>query len=265
MRIFGRFSSIGQLVAGGLFLLLISFAVVAPAFLPDPTAQDLMRYLSAPDVVDWLGRDHYGRSVLARLAAATRLSLGLSLLAVLISAILGCCLGLLAAYYGKWLDAILRSIADAVLTLPPLLLVLLFAAIAQGGISMMFIGLAFSGWVEYFRMSRSTAAVVVASQHVEASRLLGFGLPYLVRRHLWPAIVPTILPMMMFGLASNVVALATLGFVGVGVQPPTPELGQMLTEALPHYAQAPWMIIGPMAILAILLLSCLLWKGRHIE
>ncbi|WP_434662762.1 ABC transporter permease [Aeromonas sp. NJAU223] len=241
-----------------LLLLMVLFALLSPLVWADPAAQDLSRFLAGPSWQEPLGQDQMGRSLMARLASATRLSLTLGLLCVLTAALLGCLLGWLSAWRGGWLDGLLRSLADGVLALPSLLLVLLFSAMAQGGFAILYFGLAMAQWVEYYRVVRARSRTLLVSPQVEASRLLGFGNGYVIRRHLWPELAPQLLTMMAFGLAGAILTLSTLGFVGVGIQPPTPELGLMMTEALPHYQEAPRLLLAPIAVMGLMLLALVL-------
>lgn len=243
----------------GLLALLALFGPVLAGH--DYRNQDLMQVLAAPDAAHLLGTDHLGRDMLARLAAAMRLSLGLALVSVLSAALPGTALGLLAAWRGGWSERVLVSLADAVLALPGLLLVLLFAAFAPGEFWPLYVGLSLALWVEYFRVVRAMSASLLAGPQVEASRLLGFGPLYIVRRHLLPELLPVIGTLMSFGAAAAVLALAALGFVGVGLRPPTPELGVMMTELLPYYAEAPWLIAAPIGVLFIFLLALVLLAG----
>ncbi|MDC7705590.1 ABC transporter permease [Vogesella indigofera] len=236
------------------------FALAGPLLWPDYAGQQLMRFLEPASLAEPLGRDQLGRSVIARLASAARLSLWLAGLCVLSAAVLGCLLGVLSAWRGGWTDTVLRGLADGVLALPGLLIVLIFSAMAQGGFFTLYLGLALAQWVEYFRMTRARSRLLLASPHVEASRLLGFGPAYIVRRHLWPELAPMLLTMMSFGLATAILALSTLGFVGVGIQPPTPELGLMMTEALPHYSEAPQLLLAPVTVLATTLAALVLLR-----
>jgi len=217
----------------GLLLLVVLFALLGPVLWPDPAAQDLAQFLAEPSWQEPLGRDQMGRSLMARLAAAS-------------------------AWRGGWVDGLLRSLADGVLALPGLLLVLLFSAMAQGGFAILYLGLAMAQWVEYYRVVRARSRGLLASPQVEASRLLGFGHAHVVRRHLWPELAPQLLTMMAFGLAGAILTLSTLGFVGVGIQPPTPELGLMMTEALPHYQEAPRLLLAPILVMGLMLLALVL-------
>lgn len=253
-------------ISGALILALIAaFAVLGPWLIGiDPARQTLSRFLEAPSLSHPLGLDHLGRSMLARLAEAARLSLSLAALSVLSAAIPGTVLGLLAAWHGGWAERLLTALADAVLALPGLLLVLLLAAFAPGHFWPLYVGISLALWVEYFRVVRAAAAVLLASPQVEASQLLGFGKLYVVRRHLLPELLPRIFTLMRFGYAGAVLAMAALGFIGVGLQPPTAELGVMMIELLPYYSEAPWLLVAPILVLFFTLLGIiLLGSGRN--
>ncbi|MEN2672637.1 ABC transporter permease [Herbaspirillum huttiense] len=247
-------------IAGVLLLVLIVlFAWLGPLLIDaDPARQQLARFLEAPSLAHPLGYDQLGRDMLARLVHGTRLSLSLAVVSVLSAAIPGVLIGLLAAWCGGWVERVLAAFADAVLALPGLLLVLLLAAFAPGGFWPLYVGISLALWVEYFRVVRAASRILLASPQVEASRLLGFGPGYIVRRHLLPALLPRLFTLMRFGLAGAVLAMSALGFVGVGLQPPTPELGVMMIELLPYYREAPWLLGAPVGVLFLTLLGLLL-------
>ncbi|WP_295850222.1 ABC transporter permease subunit [uncultured Xylophilus sp.] len=235
------------------------FALVGPLLAgADPRVQVLADSLARPGAAHWLGTDVLGRDGFARLAAAARLSLGLALVAALTAAVPGVLLGVWAAWRGGAVERSLVLLADAVLAVPGLLLVLLFAGIAPGRHWALYVGLSLALWVEYFRVARAAARPVLAGDAVQASRLLGFGPVYLLRRHLLPALAPVLGTLLAFSAAQAVLALAALGFVGVGLQPPTAELGLMMTESLPYYEEAPWLIVAPVALLMLLVLGMML-------
>jgi len=235
------------------------FSLFGPAVIGiDPARQTLADTLLPPGAAHWLGTDVLGRSALARLAHAARLSLGLALLAAVTAAIPGVLLGVVASWRGGRIERGLVMLADAVLSVPGLLLVLLFAALAPGRYWALYIGLSLSLWVEYFRVARAASRPVLAGDAVQASRLLGFGPGYVLRRHLLPALAPVLGTLLAFSAAQAVLALAALGFIGVGLQPPTPELGLMMIEFLPHYEEAPWLVAAPVALLMLLVLGMML-------
>jgi peptide/nickel transport system permease protein len=217
----------------------------------DPARQHLARTLEGPSAEFLLGTDHLGRDMAARLLAGARLTLSLALLSVLTAAIPGILLGLLAAWAGGWTDRLLGAFAAAVLAVPGLLLVLLLAAIAPGSWWALYVGLSLTLWVEYYRYTRATARGLLAAPTVEASRLLGFGPAYILRRHLAPELAPGLLTIASFGAATAVTAIAALGFINVGIRPPAAEWGLMMTELLPYWREAPWLILQPIACLTL--------------
>lgn len=233
--------------------LLAAFAIVGPLLLPDPAAQDLARFLEPPSASEPLGRDDYGRSVLARLAHATRLSLTLSALCVATALLLGTVAGIVSAWFGGWIDAVLRAVSETFVAVPALLVVLLVSALASGGsLWALYLGLALAQWVEYFRVVRARSGLVLGSPAVEAAGLLELGPAHVVRRHLWPDLRPLLGTLAALGMVTSILAMSTLGFVKVGLQPPRAELGLMITESFPFYDVAPWMSLAPIAVLFLL-------------
>lgn len=239
------------------------FGLLGPMLVAaDPARQNLSRIL-APIGSDFLlGSDHLGRSMLARLAHATRLSAGLALLTVISAAVPGTALGLVAAWRGGWTERVLVALADGVLALPGLLLVLLLAALAPGDLWPLYLGLSLVLWVEYFRVVRATATTLLASPQVEAARLLGFGPLHVVRRHVLPEIAPLIGTLMAFGAGAAVMAIGALSFVGIGLRPPVAEWGIMLTELLPYHAEAPGLLLLPAGMIFVTILGLQLVGGR---
>jgi peptide/nickel transport system permease protein len=237
---------------------LAAFALLGPLLLADPAAQDLGRYLEPPSFGEPLGRDDFGRSVVARLAHATRLSLALAGLCVATALILGTVAGIASAWFGGWVDAVLRAVSEAFVAIPALLVVLLVSALASGGsLWALYLGLALAQWVEYFRVVRARSGLVLGSPAVEAARLLRLGPAHIVRRHLWPDLRPLLTTLASLGMVTSVLAMSTLGFVKVGLEPPRAELGLMITESFPFYDVAPWMSIAPITVLFVLTI-CLL-------
>jgi peptide/nickel transport system permease protein len=232
---------------------LAAFAIIGPLVLADPAVQHLDRYLEGPTLLEPLGRDEYGRSVVARVAHATRLSLLLAAACVATALLLGTAAGIASAWFGGWVDAVLRAVSEAFVALPALLVVLLVSALASGGsLWALYLGLALAQWVEYFRVVRARSALVMGSAAVEAGRLLELGPVHIVRRHLLPDLRPTLVTLASLGMVTSILAMSTLGFVKVGLQPPRAELGLMITEAFPFYDVAPWLSIAPITVLFVL-------------
>lgn len=217
----------------------------------NPALQNLDHTLSAPDATHWLGTDHLGRDLLARLGEAVRVSFWLALGSALLAVGLGTLFGLWAAWQGAWVDRLLCLCADGVAAIPGLLWVLLVAALAPGQQWALYSGLVLTAWVEFFRLVRSRASLTLAGDAIQAGRLLGFGAPYLLRWHVLPPLHADLLRLWSYAVANAVLAVAALGFVGVGLRPPTAELGLMMTEALPYYDEAPWLLAGPVLLLVL--------------
>jgi len=229
----------------------------------DPARQSLRDTLQKPSLTHIFGTDHLGRDMAARILAGARLSLSLALLSVLSAAIPGTALGVLAAWRSGWTDRICNAMADAILAMPGLLLVLMLAAIAPGNWWALYVGIALTLWVEYFRYSRQRARILLASPAVQASRLLGFGPIHILRRHVLPEMYSGLLTLAAFGVATSVTAMAALGFVSVGIRPPTAEWGVMMTQLLPYWREAPWLILQPVICLVLTVLGLQLAVGLN--
>lgn len=249
----------------GLFLLgfLLLFAYLQPYFYPmDASFQNLNKTLQKPTALYWFGTDHLGRDMLARLASAVRLSFGLIILSVGCSLLGGLLFGILAGYLGGWVDRLCTFFSDIIMALPGLLLILLFAAIVPGSFWSLYLGISLVMWVEFFRVVRAITQTIAGSAEIQSSRLMGMGFLYCVKRHFFPKLAPVVLTLSAFAAGNAVLALATLGFVNVGLRPPTPELGLMMTELFPYYYEAPWVFIQPICAVFLLVLSFQLLSGR---
>ncbi len=250
-------------VMGGVLLLLMGLLAIAgpKAFGLDPAVQSLMDTLQPPGAAHWLGTDHLGRDMAARLLSGAQLSLSLAALALFTAAVPGTALGILAAWRGGWVEYSINAFANCILALPGLLLVLLMAAISPGSWWTLYIGISLTLWVEYFRFTHQRSRVLLASTSVEAARLLGFGPKHLLIRHIFPDLLPSLFTISAFGIASTVTAMAALGFVSVGIRPPTAEWGVMMTELLPYWREAPWLIMQPVLCLVVTVFAVHLLVG----
>ncbi len=250
--------------SAGVFLLLalVLMSVVGWLMGFDPAEQDLSAILTPPSADYWLGSDHYGRNMFARLSEALRLSLTLAVICVVSASVMGCILGVVAGWYGRWLDTGLNIVVNILLAMPGLVFVLLFAALVPGSFTAIYVAIALVQWVEYFRVSRSLTQSLVNSPEIQNAQLLGFGRGYIFAHHLWPTLRSPILTMAAFGAANAVLYMASLGFVYVGIQPPTSELGQMIVELFPYYSDAPWLLIQPLVMLALIVLAFHLIAGE---
>lgn len=253
----------GQQLGAMILTLLLSIAFLQPYFYPaDSAFQDLNAILAHPDAENWLGTDHLGRDMFARLAAAIRLSFGLSLFSVACALVAGLATGILAGLFGGWVDRLLSFLCDLIMALPGLLLILLFAALSPGSFWTLYLGIALVMWVEFFRVVRAITSTIAHSAELESSRLMGMPLWYCIKRNLFPRLLPLIATLTAFSIGNAILALATLGFVSVGLRPPTAELGLMMTELFPYYYQAPLIFLQPVAAVFLLVLSLQLLAGK---
>ena len=259
----GRVLPVGRIAGVVIVALFVVLAALGPsAFGLDPTKQSLMQTLMPPGPDHLLGTDHLGRDMAARLIAGGRLTLALALLSVVTAAVPGVALGIVAGWAGGWTDRVISAFGDAVLALPGLLLVLVLAAIAPGNWWVLYVGISLTLWVEYFRHVRAQMRVLAQAPAVEASAMLGFSKAYILRRHILPELTPGLMTLATFGAATAVTSVAALGFLGVGLQPPTAEWGLMMTELLPYWREAPWLTLQPVACLAIAVIGLHLLAGR---
>jgi ABC-type dipeptide/oligopeptide/nickel transport system permease subunit len=220
----------------------------------DPNAQDLMATLAPASCAHPLGTDHVGRDVLARLLHAAPRSLGLALGCVTAATLIGLTLGLVAARAGGWVDPLIMRFADLMLAFPGILLALLLAGFLGGGIVPMLTGITLTLWPQFARMARSIALGVLAEPHVEAAELAGFPARTILLRHVLPPVLRHVMVLATLGVGSAIMAISALGFLGLGLQPPTAEWGAMISELLPYLSEAPLQMTAPcLAIFATVL------------
>ncbi|MCA0400054.1 MAG: ABC transporter permease subunit [Proteobacteria bacterium] len=234
---------------------LAGIAVLGPVLAPlDPTAQDLLRVMEAPSSQNWLGTDHVGRDILSRVLSGAPHSLGLAVLCVALASGTGLALGLAASNSGAFLRAVIMRSADLMLAFPGLLLALLLAGFLGGGIWPLLIGLNLALWPQYARMTEAVATGVLRQGHVEAARLAGFPERVILLRHVLPPVLRAILPLATLGVGQAIMSISALGFLGLGLKPPTPEWGAMINELLPFLSEG----LIQMAAPCLMIFACVL-------
>lgn len=210
------------------------------------------------------GARHYGRSNYARLASAVSTSLLMAVVSVVTSAALGLLAGVTAAWKGGWWNKSLSWLVNILLAMPGLILVLLFGAMVPGSFLILYLAISLMLWVEYFRVVRSRTLSLLRSPEIEASRLYGFGVWYQFKRHLWPELRTDLFTLGCFGAGNAILALASIGFLYVGLKPPAAELGLMMVELFRYYQQAPWVLVQPIVVVFLLVMSFhLLARGKQ--
>jgi peptide/nickel transport system permease protein len=223
-----------------------ALAAVAPLIAPyDPAALGLARGLTPPGPAHWFGTDQLGRDILTRVLYAARIDLQIGTIGVIIPLIMGAVIGLFAGYYAGWPDALLGRVIDVVTAFPFLVLVLAIVAMLGPGLRNFYIAISLVSWVAYARIVRGEALSVRERGYVLAARSLGYGDARIMFRHLLPNVI---VPALVFGMSDfvlDILAGASLGFFGLGVQPPTPEWGVMIAEGRNFIITAPWIVIFP--------------------
>ncbi|MFQ5881643.1 MAG: ABC transporter permease [Candidatus Methylomirabilales bacterium] len=221
-------------------------ALLAPVLAPrSPTEQVLADGLKGPSFAHPFGQDRLGRDLLSRTLHGARISFWVATVAVSISLGIGLFVGAAAGYLGGMVDELLMRLVDILQAFPGILLAIAFAAIMGPSITNVVVALSLIGWVGYARLTRGQILVVREMEFVAAARALGGSGMRLILRHLLPNILGPILVEASFGFASVIVAEASLSFLGLGAQPPTPSWGAMLNEARQYLLVAPHMTFFP--------------------
>ncbi len=202
-----------------------------------------------------LGTDQTGRDMLARIIAGTRISLAVVLAAGAIGACAGTALGLCAGYFGGAADTIIMRLADIQLAIPFILLILLLLAVIGPGVSNLVIVLGVTGWAIYARTARARTLEVRELEYVEAARAIGGRARRVVRRHVLPNILPSQIVLLTLDLPRLVVLEASVGFLGLGVQPPTPTLGNLIGDGRSLLIVASWMVVYPGIVISALVVG----------
>jgi peptide/nickel transport system permease protein len=153
---------------------------------------------------------------------------------------------------------------NILLALPGLVVVLLFAAIVPGSFWILYLAISLVQWVEYFRVVRAITQNVIQSPARQSSEMMGFSRWYQFKRHIWPAIAPSVFTLAAFGGANAILTMASLGFVYVGIQPPLAELGLMTVELFPFYSDAPWLLAQPLVVIALMVFGFHLLAGKRV-
>ncbi|MGH2375091.1 MAG: oligopeptide ABC transporter permease [bacterium] len=260
--VFRRFLRHRVAVAGLVILAAIcGMAVLADVLAPgSPTAIDAAAFQATPSAVHILGTDSVGRDVLSRLIYAARVSLTVGLLAVAMYVVIGIAVGAAAGYYGGTLDLLLSRVMDVMLSFPPLIIIL-FAVSVFGKPSLwnVIIVLGLLGWPPVARLVRGQVLSLRQQEFVHAASALGASDFRVVVRHLLPNALAPVLVAATFGAANAILVEAALSFLGMGVQPPTPSWGNMLTDAqsLTVLERMPWLWVPPgfMILISVLVIN----------
>jgi peptide/nickel transport system permease protein len=248
LRLRWRWLALGPRIWLGLALiaLILATAIVVPLVEhASPDALNPVAALLPPSWAHPFGTDEYGRDIFLRAAYAARLDLLFGLVPVLVSFLLGGTLGLVAGYLGSWTEIVIMRLVDVMLAFPYLVLVIVILAILGGGIEGMMIAIVLVDWTVYARLVRSEVLVVRRLDYITAGRLLGFPKWRIMVRHVLPNVVTPALVYSMVDVVNTILVAASLSYLGLGVQPPTPEWGAMIADGQNFLFQAWWMTVMP--------------------
>ena len=231
-------------------------AVVGP-WLPfsDPSTQQLALRLEGPSATHWLGMDELGRDIFARVLWGARISLMVGLVVVGISASVGIVLGSIAGYFGGLVDEGISRVIDVLLAFPGLLLAIALVAVLGPSLTNVVFALSLIGWVGYARLVRGQVLRAREFEFVQAARALGATTARILARHIIPTALPAVTVQATLGMGGAILAEASLSFLGLGVQPPTPSWGTMLNYGRGHLLDAPHLTVFPGVAIAILVLG----------
>ena len=232
----------------GAIALMVLLAILAPLVSRwDPTGIALANQLQPPSSAHWLGTDLQGRDVWARLVYGARISLSVGFLSQGISLTIGLTLGLIAGFYGKWVDEGVMRLADVTLAFPSLLLLIALAAAFEPSLTTVLVTIGVVGWAGMARIVRGQVLVVRQLEYVQAARALGERDYRIITRHLLPNVIAPVVIAATLGVAGAIMAEAALSFLGLGVQPPTPSWGSMIADGrdLEQLRHAPWTSLSP--------------------
>ena len=243
---------LGTFIIGATFVL----AVIGPALVAhDPNVQNLALRLESPSWSHPLGLDELGRDILARLVMGARISLFVGMAVVAISASVGLTIGALAGYLGGWFDEIAGRLMDILLAFPGILLAIALVAVLGPSLRNVVLALVLIGWVGYARLVRGQVLRIRELDYVQAARALGAPLARILARHVVPGTLSALTVQATLGMAGVIIAEASLSFLGLGVQPPTPSWGTMLDAGRSHLLDAPHLTIVPGLAIALLVLG----------
>jgi peptide/nickel transport system permease protein len=232
----------------GIVLVMSLAALLAPLIArQSPIAIDLAHLLQRPSAQHWLGTDIQGRDIWSRLVYGARVSLTVGLISQGIALAIGVTLGLVAGFYGKWVDEIVMRLADVTLAFPTLLLLIAMVAALQPSEAVVFATIGIVGWAGMARIVRGQVLVVRQLEYIQAIRALGAGDLRIMIQHVLPNVIAPVVIAATLGVAGAIMAEAALSFLGLGVPPPAPSWGSMIADGrdLEQLRRAPWTSVFP--------------------
>jgi len=237
-------------------LLMILGAIFAPFLTPWKVGEmDLRNRLAPPSAAHWLGTDEGGRDIWTRILYGARVSLLVGVVPSLLAIALGTLLGILAGYRGGWADTVIMRLADITLALPSMLLAMVIMYTLGDGKLNMILTLTLVGWASVARVVRAEAMKLRNREFVEAARSIGVTTDRIMRRHILPNCIPTLIVLFTLNVPAAILTESSLSFLGLGIRPPDASWGQMINAGRQYLISAPWLCFAPGAVIMITVLA----------
>lgn len=233
-------------ITGALAFLLVIFSLIAPYVAPnDPYATDFKNVLKAPSSQYPFGTDQVGRCILSRVLCGARVSLGMTFVLLGMIFVSGVTIGVISGMRGGYTDSFIMRSADVILAFPDIVLAIAIVGVLGGNMVNTLIGLSLIWWTKYARLTRVSVMKIKGTTYVQAAEMIGTSKLNIVFKYILPNIFSGLLIQLAVDVSGIMLALSGLSFLGLGVQPPTPEWGNMLNEGRPYIQTAPWLLMYP--------------------
>jgi peptide/nickel transport system permease protein len=242
-------------IGAAVLAVIVLGTLLAPALVGDPLEQDFTAILQSPSSAHLFGTDELGRDVLTRTVFGGRTGLALTAVAAAAASLLGLALALLGALFGGWLDALTARLADIQLAVPSIVLAIVVLSFVGNSFVPIVVVLVLGSWVLTFRVIRGHARAVVRQQYIEAARVAGAGHGAVAWRHLIPSVLPLFFVAVTLSASSALLLESSLGFLGLGVQPPEPDWGQMVAAGRDSLSTSPWISVFPGLVVVVTAVS----------
>ncbi|WP_010304964.1 nickel transporter permease [Kurthia senegalensis] len=235
-----------SLVGAGIVIVFVILAIFAPWIAPQGiNEQNLSERLQAPSSAHWFGTDDFGRDIFSRVLYGARISLWVGFFSVIGSILIGSLLGILAGYYGKWVDTIISRFFDIMLAFPSILLAISIVAVLGPSLQNALIAIAIVNIPNFGRLIRSKVLSIKQEEYITAAKAIGMADTRILFKHILPNSMAPVIVQGTLAIATAIIEAAALGFLGLGAQAPTPEWGKMLADARVYLVNAPWTMIFP--------------------
>lgn len=237
---------ISMVLAFAVLFGILLMSILAPWLAPyDPLKIDMKNALMPPSKLHLLGTDNIGRDILSRVIYGGRQSIVLAAIATSMSMALGCIIGMIAGYFGSWVDVAITSISNIFQGLPGMTMMIAIAGLMGSGVTSMMLALVITSWVGFSRIVRGEVMKIKKEYFIEGLRSFGVGHMRILFYHVMPNLISSIVIIFATRIASSILSVASLSFLGLGLEPPTPDWGVMISDARMYYRTSPMLVIAP--------------------